>query len=273
MMPFAFTKMHGLGNDFVVLDARQTPITLSTAQARLLANRRRGVGCDQIIVIEPPQNGGDAFMRIINADGSEVEACGNATRCVASTLMAEQKTTHLVVETRAGSLSAMKAEEGLVTVDMGPALTEWRAIPVAKECDTLHMPLQQGVLSDPVGTSMGNPHATFFVADAEDIPLSDLGPLLENDPFFPARANIGVASLEGKDRLRLRVWERGAGLTQACGSGACAAAVAAARRGLTGRHVTVRTDGGELILNWREDGHVLMTGPVAVSFVGLWTEP
>jgi len=273
MMPLAFSKMHGLGNDFVVLDGRQAPITLTATQARLLADRRRGIGCDQVIVIEPPQNGGDVFMRIINADGSEVEACGNATRCVASTLMNEKGASHLVIETKAGSLTAMKADKGLITVDMGLAQTDWREIPVATECDTLHMPLQQGILRDPVGTSMGNPHATFFVANAEDIPLHSLGPLLENDPFFPGRANIGVASLEGKDCLRLRVWERGAGLTQACGSGACAAAVAAARRGLTGRDVTVRTDGGNLVLNWRENGHVLMTGPAAVSFVGLWTEP
>ncbi len=273
MMPLAFTKMHGLGNDFVVLDARQAPVMLSAAQARLLADRRRGIGCDQVIVIEPPQNGGDVFMRIINADGSEAEACGNATRCVAATLMTESRASHLVIETKAGSLPATRAAKDQVTVDMGPALTDWRDIPVAQECDTLHMPLHQGILRDPVGTSIGNPHATFFVANAEEIPLGDLGPLLEKDAFFPVRANIGVASLEGKDRLRLRVWERGAGLTQACGSGACAAAVAAARRGLTGRHVTIRTDGGELLLNWREDGHVLMTGPVAVSFVGLWTEP
>ncbi|MEZ5647919.1 MAG: diaminopimelate epimerase [Alphaproteobacteria bacterium] len=273
MTPLAFTKMHGLGNDFVVLDGRRAAVQLSSVQAKLLADRHRGIGCDQVIIIEPPQQGGDVFMRILNADGGEVEACGNATRCVAARLMKETGKNRLVIETKAGHVEAVPAGDGLISVDMGSALLNWRDIPVATVCDTLHMPVQKGPLRDPVGTSMGNPHATFFVENADDIPLDTLGPVLECDPFFPARANIGIASLEGKDRIRLRVWERGAGLTQACGSGACAAAVAAARRGLTGRKVVVRTDGGDLSLHWREDGHVIMTGPVAVSFIGLWTEP
>jgi diaminopimelate epimerase len=265
-----FIKMHGLGNDFVVLDARARPIALDDARARAIADRHTGVGCDQLLVMEPAlQSGADVFMRIRNADGDEVEACGNGTRCIAAALMRETGKQRVVIETVAGLLEASEAGTARVTVDMGPARLGWREIPLARECDTLRVPLSLGPLAEPVATNMGNPHATFFVGDAEAIDVAALGPVLEHDAMFPERANIGIASLAGKDRLRFRVWERGTGITVACGTGACAAAVAAVRRGLTGRRVTVIADGGPLEIEWRADGHVLMTGPAAVSFTGL----
>ena len=265
----AFVKMHGLGNDFVVVDARRTPFPLTEDAARGIADRRTGVGCDQIVVMEPPRNGAaDVFLRFHNADGGEVGACGNGTRCAAALIMRESGRPGIAVQTNAGLLAAEDAGDGLVAVDMGEARTGWRDIPMAREQDTLHLDLARGPLSDPVGVNMGNPHAVFFVADAEAIDLATLGPTLEHDPLFPERANIGVAQVTRPDALRLRVWERGAGITRACGTGACAAAVAAARRGLTGRRVTVTLDGGPLDIAWREDGHVRMTGPVSTAFTG-----
>ena len=264
-----FIKMHGLGNDFVVFDARAHALALDDVSARAIADRHTGVGCDQLLVMEKPRSAGaDVFMRIRNSDGDEVEACGNGTRCIAAVMMQETGKRRVVIETVAGLLEATDAGVHRVTVDMGPARLDWRQIPLAQECDTLHVPLSLGPLSDPVATNMGNPHATFFVADAEKVDLRELGPRLEHDPMFPQRANIGVVSLAGENRLRFRVWERGAGITVACGTGACAAAVAAARRGLTERKVTVIADGGPLEIEWRADGHVLMTGPAAVSFSG-----
>ena len=269
MEQLAFIKMHGLGNDFVVLDSRRTPLALTIEEARRLADRRFGIGCDQLIVMEPPSSAGaDLFMRIRNPDGGESEACGNATRCIASLVMGETGRDQVVIETLAGHLPATAADSNEITVDMGPANLDWREIPLAEERDTLHLGIGLGPLQDPVGVNMGNPHAVFFVEDAETIDLAKLGPTLEHDPLLPERANISVISLDGPDRLRQRVWERGAGITLACGSGACAGAVAAARRGLTGRSVETRMDGGVLRLEWREDGHVLMTGPVATSFRG-----
>ncbi|MEE8188909.1 MAG: diaminopimelate epimerase [Kiloniellales bacterium] len=269
MSPRPFIKMHGLGNDFVVVDAREAPFVLSDEAARLIADRREGVGCDQIVVLEPARNGSaDVFLRFHNADGGEVDACGNGTRCAASLLMAESGRESLTIETGAGLLAAQAAGPGRITVDMGEAGTAWRDIPLAREMDSLHLELSRGPLRDPVGVNMGNPHAVFFVDDAAAVDLATLGPELETDPLFPERANIGVAQLTGEDALRLRVWERGTGITRACGTGACAAAVAAARRELTGRRVTVTLDGGPLQIEWREDGHVLMTGPVATAFTG-----
>jgi diaminopimelate epimerase len=269
-----FVKMHGLGNDFVVLDARGAAFELTPARRRAIADRRLGVGCDQLIVLEAPtERDADVFMRIYNPDGGEAGACGNATRCVASVLMDERKTDHVTVQTIAGLLESQKTGMGsnglpVISVDMGPARLDWRDIPVREACDTNHMPVGLGPLQDPVGTNMGNPHATFFVADAAAIPLSELGPKLEHDRFFPERANIGVAELLGEAKLRLRVWERGAGVTLACGSGACAALVAASRRGLVKRHAEVIVDGGTLAIEWLRDGHVLMTGGIALAFKG-----
>jgi diaminopimelate epimerase len=269
-----FRKMHGLGNDFVVLDARESLFDLTPERRRAIADRRRGVGCDQLIVLDKPTDReADVFMRIYNPDGGEAGACGNATRCVASVVMDERKTDHVTVQTISGLLESQKTGTGsnglpVIAVDMGPARMDWRHIPVREACDTNHMPVGLGPLQDPVGTSMGNPHATFFVEKAAAIPLAELGPRLEHDGFFPERANIGVAELVGEDRLRLRVWERGAGITLACGSGACAAVVAASRRGLVKRKAEVVVDGGTLAIEWLRDGHVLMTGDVALAFKG-----
>lgn len=269
-----FLKMHGLGNDFVVIDARTRPVALDEARVRRIADRREGVGCDQLIVLEAPRNGhAQAFMRIWNSSGEEVEACGNATRCVARLLAEEAGAGTAAIETLAGRLEASLSGEERVAVDMGEVRLGWREIPLAREVDTLQIPLALGDLADPVGVNVGNPHAVFFVGDVEAIAIETLGPALEHDPLFPRRANIGVAALLGPDRLRLRVWERGAGLTKACGTGACAAAVAAHRRGLTGRKVVTELDGGPLEIEWREaDGHVVMTGPAALSFRGSLAE-
>jgi diaminopimelate epimerase len=264
-----FIKMHGIGNDFVVLDARAHALALDDNTVRALADRHTGVGCDQLLVVEQPKaKDADVFLRIFNADGSEAEACGNGTRCVADLVMREGGKDRIVIETVAGLLAAEAAGPNRVSVDMGSPALGWPDIPLARDCDTLNVPLSMGPLVVPVCTSMGNPHATFFVADAEAIDLATLGPRLERDPLFPARANIGVAQVLSPTRLRFRVWERGAGITVACGSGACAALVGAARRGLTGRKAEVILDGGTLEIEWREDGHVFMTGPVAVSFSG-----
>jgi diaminopimelate epimerase len=274
MAALPFLKMHGLGNDFVVVDARVGAPELTAERRRTIADRRLGVGCDQLIVLEPPtERGADVFMRIYNPDGAEAGACGNATRCVASVLMDERRTDHVTVQTIAGLLESQKTGMGgnglpIISVDMGPARLDWRDIPVREPCDTNHMPLGLGPLRDPVGTNMGNPHATFFVDDVRAIPIEELGPKLERDRFFPERANIGVAHLSGEGKLRLRVWERGAGLTLACGSGACAAVVAATRRGLVPRKAEVTLDGGTLAIEWLRDGHVMMTGGVALAFKG-----
>ncbi|MFN6955061.1 MAG: diaminopimelate epimerase [Acetobacteraceae bacterium] len=262
-----FRKMHGLGNDFVVLDERAEPLGLTPEAARLLADRHRGVGADQIISLEPAL-GADVFMRIRNPDGSEAGACGNATRCVASLLAAETGRDAVTIRTIAGDLPVRRAPGGLWTADMGPARLGWRDIPLAHEADTLHLPLARGLVADPAACSMGNPHATFFVPDLDALDVASLGPPLEHDPIFPERANIGFAQVLSPGHLRLIMWERGAGLTLACGSGACAAAVNAARRGLTGRRVRVSLPGGDLDIFWREDGHVEMTGPVATAFTG-----
>jgi diaminopimelate epimerase len=269
MRGIPFIKMHGLGNDFVVLDGRDGKLALDDKAARAIADRHTGVGCDQLIILEPPRRrGADLFMRIHNADGGEAEACGNAARCIADLVMRDKGKDSTVIETAAGLLEAHAAGARRVAVDMGAPRTGWREIPLARECDTLHVMLALGPLADPVCTSMGNPHATFFVANADAIDLAALGPKLEHDPLFPERANIGVAQMVSPKRLRLRVWERGAGITPACGTGACAALVAAHRRGLAERKAEVIADGGALEIEWRADGHVLMTGPVAVSFTG-----
>ena len=269
-----FLKMHGLGNDFVILDDRAGTLGLSPQRISTIAHRQLGVGCDQLIVLEKPtEREADVFMRIYNPDGGEAGACGNATRCVASLLMDERKTDHAIVQTISGLLDSQKTGVGanglpVIAVDMGLAKLDWREIPVAQACDTNHLPVGAGVLQDPVGTNMGNPHATFFVDDLDSVPIADLGPRLEHHAFFPEHANIGVAQMVGTDRLRLKVWERGAGLTLACGSGACAAGVAAARRGLSGRQVEVIVEHGTLVIEWMRDGHVLMTGGIALAYKG-----
>ena len=274
MRTLAFRKMHGLGNDFVVIDRRRADIRVDAAMARALADRHTGIGCDQVILIEAPRDpAAQIFMRILNADGSEAEACGNGTRCIARLIAEETGDSRVRIETLAGLLDAELLPDLRVAVDMGPARTGWRDIPLARAMDTLAVNLAAGPLANPVCTSIGNPHATFFVADAEATDLAALGPVLEHDALFPERANIGVATVRDPKRIRLRVWERGAGITLACGSGACAALVGAHRRGLTGRHATVALDGGDLDILWRPDGdkgdgHVIMTGPATLAFEG-----
>jgi diaminopimelate epimerase len=265
-----FLKMHGCGNDFVVFDERPGSLGLTPHRAAAIADRRSGVGCDQFITIEPPpsDSNADAFMRIRNPDGAEAGACGNATRCVVDLLARETGRRAQVIRTTAGNLPSESLPDGRVRVDMGPARLDWADIPLARAMDTLHLDLAAGPVADPSAASMGNPHATFFVTDPTRLAVSELGPLLEHNPLFPERANIGFAQVLAPDRIRLRVWERGAGLTLACGSGACAALVNAHRRALTGRRATVVMDGGELEIEWRQDGHVLMTGPVTTSFTG-----
>src|SRR5213082_671894 len=243
--------------------------SIAAATARALADRRTGIGCDQLILIEPAHDpAAQIFMRILNADGSEAEACGNGTRCIARLVAQESGETRIRIETAAGLLDAELTPDGSVAVDMGPARSAWHEIPLAREVDTARVALALGPLTEPVCTNIGNPHATFFVPDAEAIDLAALGPRLEHNKLFPERANIGVATILDRGRIRLRVWERGAGITRACGTGACAALVAANRRGLTGRHAKVVLDGGELDILWRHDGHVMMTGAASIAFEG-----
>jgi diaminopimelate epimerase len=267
-MATPFTKMHGCGNDFVVLDARREPLCVTPARAAAIADRRTGVGCDQLIVIESVQRDADAFMRIHNPDGTEAGACGNATRCVAHLLAQESGRAEHVIRTAAGDLTAELLPDGRVRVDMGEARLGWRDIPLARPMDTLHLDLAFGPFADPAAVSMGNPHVTFFTGELATLDLAAVGPRLECDPLFPERANIGFAQVLAPDSLRLRVWERGAGPTRACGSGACAALVNAHRRGFTARRATLFMDGGALEVEWGVDGHVLMTGPVATAFTG-----
>ena len=261
-----FWKMQGLGNDFVILDRRSGKLSLLPAQIRRIADRREGVGCDQLLCLEPSSRA-DVFMRVHNADGSEVGACGNGTRAVARLIMEERGGNRAAVETTAGVLAVSAGVMGY-SVDMGPPRFGWDEIPLARPMDTLALDLARGPLHAPVALNIGNPHAVFFVDDVEAVPLAELGPSLETDALFPERANIGLAEVRDRRTIRLRVWERGAGLTRACGSGACAALVAAARRDLTERAAEVLLDGGTLRIAWNEAGRVLMTGPASHSFKG-----
>jgi diaminopimelate epimerase len=268
-----FLKMNGLGNDFVVVEARSAPFRPAAEDARAIADRAAGIGCDQLIAIEPSSRA-DAFMRIWNADGGEVEACGNATRCIGWLLMQASGRDQASIETVAGVLTAARATDGQITVDMGEPGLDWTQIPLAEEMDTRNIELQVGPIDDPIlhtpgCVSMGNPHVVFFVPDVDAAPVREVGPMIEHHLLFPEQTNVGFAQIVSRDRIRLRVWERGAGETKACGTGACAALVAAARRNLTDRKAVVELPGGELTIEWREsDGHVLMTGPVAVEFTG-----
>lgn len=247
-------KMHGLGNDFVVLDGRASDLAVTPALAVALADRRRGIGCDQLALIENGHQ--NTHLRFWNADGSVSAACGNATRCIARYLMDDTNTDHLTITTERGQLEARDAGGGLTSVNMGLPQLDWEQIPLSEDVDTLKLPIE----GEPVATGMGNPHCTFFVDDAEAIALEIFGPKFEIHPLFPQRTNVQVASLLSPDCLRVRVWERGTGLTLASGSSSCAVAVAAARRGLTGRCVDIVLDGGRLSIDWRDDG-VWMTGP------------
>ena len=266
-----FIKMHGAGNDFVVIDNRKGQIPVATFDIKLIADRQFGIGCDQLVVLEPSSKA-DVFMRLYNADGGEVGSCGNASRCIAWLIFAERNdaTTGIIsIETLDGVISAGVTDEKQIVIDMGQPRLNWQDIPLSEAADTLHLPISDGELNDPVGVSMGNPHAVFFVKEPYAVDLGLIGPNLERHPLFPKRANINVARIESQNHISLRVWERGAGATLACGTGACATLVAAHRRGLTGRKAAVDLPGGTLLIEWREsDNHVLMTGPVATTFVG-----
>ena len=273
-----FVKMNGAGNDFVVVNALETPFAPTAEQARAIADRETGQGCDQLIAIEPsanPQSGADAFMRVWNADGGSVETCGNALRCVGWILMQSTGKDRVVIDTVAGPTTARQEQDGRVTVDMGAPRLDWSQVPLDEAMDTRGIELQVGPIDDPVlhtpgAVSMGNPHVVFFMDHApNDAFVRGTGSLVEHHPRFPEGVNVGFAHVVARDRIRLRVWERGAGLTKACGTGACAALVAAARRGLAGRTAVIEVDGGELGIDWDEaTDHVLMTGPVEVERTG-----
>ncbi len=271
----AFKKMNGLGNDFVMIDARAGAAVLSAAEAGAIANRTEGAGCDQVIVLEPSR-AADVFMRILNADGSEVSACGNASRCVAALLHPELGRSRLTIETRAGVLEAEVAGSGLVTVDMGAPRFGWDEIPLSRPvADTraidLTYALPDGrVLAAPSVVNVGNPHCIFWVEDTDSYDFASFGGALEHHPLFPERANISLSQITGPSSIKLRVWERGTGLTRACGTAACATAVAAARTGRTGRRVDVAQPGGVLTIEWREaDNRILMTGPTEFEYEGV----
>lgn len=268
-----FLKMNGLGNDFVVLDGRARALKIGTEDTQRLADRNTGIGFDQLIVLERSTRA-DVFMRILNADGSEVGACGNATRCVAWRLSEETGRPDVKVETSSGVLTADVAAPDRITIDMGEPRFRWEQIPLAEPFhDTRAIELQIGpidrpVLHTPSVVNVGNPHAIFWVDDVSACDLARLGPLLENHPIFPERANISLAHVTSPDALTLRTWERGAGLTKACGTAACAAAIAGARKGLVGRDVTVTLPGGNLFISWTDANRILMTGPAALEFEG-----
>lgn len=261
-MRINFTKMHGLGNDFIVLDAREEGLPdLGAETIRALSDRTRGIGCDQFIVLEPDPDA-SVRMRIYNADGGEVEACGNAARAIG--LMLGEPAT---IATAGGLVSTTPAESG-IAVDMGEPRFAWDAIPLAYAVDTDAMPVGWDVLEQPSAVNVGNPHVVFFVPDCDAVPLDELGPQIEHDPLFPQRVNVNVATVVDRNTLRLRVWERGVGLTRACGTGACATAVAAMRRGLVDREVSVELPGGPLSIAWCQDNRIIMTGPATQSFRG-----
>lgn len=263
--PLHFFKMHGLGNDFVVIDARKGGETMTAALAQALGDRHRGVGFDQLAVISG-DTGADARLDFWNADGSMSAACGNATRCIAAHLMAETGKQNLVLRTERGLLPC-RAVGGQVEVDMGAPFLDWQDIPLAHEVDTVHLPLE----GDPAACSMGNPHCTFFVDDAEAANLEEIGARVEVDALFPERTNVQLVQVLARDRARVRVWERGVGVTLASGSSSCAVLVNAVRRGLMDRHATLILDGGEIWVAWPEGGGVKMTGPTATVFEGVLT--
>jgi diaminopimelate epimerase len=270
-MKIDFLKMHGAGNDFVVVDARGG-LTIDAGMAEKLADRRLGIGCDQVVVLEKSKHA-DVFMRLFNHDGSEIGACGNASRCVGQLLFEESGKKNATIETLAGVLNAERAEDG-VRVDMGEPKWEWKDIPLSESRNTLHLGLAEGMLMDPVAVNIGNPHMIFFVRDVDMVDLAKLGPKLEHDPLYPKRCNVSVVKVISPEHLKIRTWERGAGLTLACGSAACASVVAGVRREICQRIATVDVPGGTLQINWQQgegNGRVLMTGPSAKVFSGTIT--
>ena len=269
-----FLKMNGLGNDFVVVEARSEPFAPSAEEVRAIADRDRGIGCDQLISLEPAAGEADVRVRFWNADGEEVGACGNGSRCVGWLVMEASGRDAAVLEVGDRLLRTTRAGDGLVSVDMGEPGLDWTDIPLDEPMDTKGIELQVGpidapLLHTPGAVSMGNPHVVFFVDDIDTAPVREVGPMIEHHRLFPEGVNVGFAQVKARDHIRLRVWERGAGLTKACGTGACAALVACVRRGLTDRKARLELDGGDLTIEWREaDGHVIMTGPASLDFTG-----
>lgn len=255
--------MHGCGNDFAIFDERMSPVGLHPASIKTMADRHRGIGFDQLICLKADPDV-DAFMQIYNADGTEAGACGNATRCIADILMRETGRDAVVVRTISGQLPALRRQDGWIEVDMGLAYLDWEDIPLARPMDTLHLDLP----GDPAAASMGNPHITFLVDDVDQVDIPTTGPRFEHDALFPQRSNVGFAQIIDRTTIRLRVWERGAGLTLACGSGACAAVVNACRRDVVDRACRVIVDGGLLDICWRDDGHVTMAGTATTAYAG-----
>jgi len=273
--PLPFRKMNGLGNDFVVFDARRRPIAMDEAKARAIADRKTGIGCDQLIVLEPSPKA-DVTMRIWNNEGGEVESCGNATRCIADILFDEKKATRATIDTKGGFLVAEKGGEKLVTVDMGAPRFDWQDIPLSEKFhDTRYIdlsvgPLEAPLIHSPSVVNVGNPHCIFWVKDLDVVDLAKVGPMLEHHPLFPQRANITLARVDSKDHAVIKVWERGAGLTKACGTAACAVMAAGHRLKRLRPKATITLPGGDLFMEIREgDGHVIMTGPVAYEFDGV----
>ena len=272
--PLHFRKMNGLGNDFVVFDARMSPIAMDEAKARAIADRKTGIGCDQLIVIEPSRKA-DVTMRIWNNAGEEVESCGNATRCIADVLFAEKNATRATIDTKGGFLVAEKGGDLLVTVDMGAPRFDWQDIPLSQKFhDTRYIdlfvgPVDAPLIDKPSVVNVGNPHCIFWVKDLDVVDLARVGPMLEHHPLFPNRANITLARIDARDHVTIKVWERGAGLTQACGTAACAVMAAGFRLKRLDRKATVTLPGGDLFMDVREsDGHIIMTGPVTYEFEG-----
>jgi diaminopimelate epimerase len=263
--------MHGTGNDFVLLDARARDISVDAVTVKRLADRHFGIGCDQLLVLRKSDKAA-AFMQIFNADGSEISTCGNATRCVSDFLMREKGTSEATIDTGAGIRSGWRADDGDVEVDMGAPKWDWRDVPLSESRNTLHLGLEEGLLADPVAVNMGNPHIIFFVRDLTHIKMAEWGAKLEHYPLFPERANISAVQVMADNHLKMAVWERGAGITLACGSAACAAVVAGVRRGVAGPNCSVDLPGGTLGVRWQRaedtNGTVHMRGPVAYVFEG-----
>ena len=265
----AFRKMHGLGNDFVVIDGRQSPVSLDKQHTMALSDRREGIGCDQLITLSPSQNA-DVKMRIHNADGSEAEACGNATRCIASIIFREKSTTTATIETAVGILKCEATPLG-VKANLGEPRFDWQAIPLSENRNTDNLELTFGNLTDPSAVNMGNPHVVFFVDDLDAVDLPSLGPMIETYPLFPERVNVNVAQILSPSSMKLNVWERGAGITRACGTGAAATLVAAHKKGLVDKECKITLPGGDLVVHWQDDNSVTITGEIATSFEGVFT--
>lgn len=265
-MNIPFYKMHGIGNDFVIIDNCAKNISFTERRISALCDRRYGIGCDQLVVLSAARDeSADIYVQFFNPDGSESGACGNASRCVAALLHEKLDKKNILLQTNAALLSTEIIDNKTVSVDMGVPGLKWQEVPLSQDVDTLHLPIS----GDPIAASMGNPHVTFFVDDLSTVDPVFCGQVLENDPLFPEKANIGFVQMLDRQSMRLRVWERGAGLTLACGSGACASVVNAVRRGLADRECLVKMDGGSLTIYWREkDDHVIMTGPAVLSFSG-----